>query len=477
MRKYIFFLFGCVVFLNTSMLYAQQKIEVSAFYSDYFLKYVDKTDNVFDRLPDSTWTTSPYVQVRIRHHIPASNCHQDYKFRSLHLFDELAPFIFFHAAQLKTDNSLFRCTGAKDMAIKVNSHPHNNKELSYSYLSLTTSMLFDNSFPQAFYGMGDIHSWYMTSDSARENLRIEFNVDQSLFHFRCSKPLLKDGYKTVLDVSAKEVNPSFYLFYLPAYNHQTNMTGNRMIDILVENIDKEQSDTTHIIYRQQKVVPIKRVMKAVEIIDKYFGREYSPDSLYVVISDQTMSTITHQDTIRTVFSRVHQEGKYALLLFHTKHFYEHTLIHELIHTYLKGFPKNEKQLFEHYVFSEAMVEYLASYLYEHQMNELVFEKKEKNMEKNGYTALKAKRLIENNPENEISVNGDEEDKSWIYYDYIPNRMHQYALKTGREEEFARAVAQYLLTLNEKKSPNFDDFSSYMKHAKFRNIKDVFFKFN
>lgn len=329
--------------------------------------------------------------------------------------------------------------------------------------------------------MGDMHSWYMTSDSARENLRIEFNVDQSLFHLRCSKPLLRDEGRSILNIPAKNTIPSFYLFYLPAYNHQTNMTGNRTIDILVENIDREQSDTTHIIYRQltseQKMEPMKKVAKVVEMLDSYLGKERSPDSLYVVVSNQIMSTITHQDTIRTVFSRVHQEGKYALLLFHTKHFYEHTLIHELIHTYLKGFPKNEKQLFEHYVFSEAMVEYLASYLYENQMNELVFEKKEKNMEKNGYTALRAKRIIENNPENEVSVTGDEEDKSWIYYDYIPNKMHQYALKTGREEEFARAVAQYLLTLNEKKSPNFDDFSSYMKHAKFRNIKDVFFKFN
>lgn len=481
MRKQILFLLGCLTWLNTFSLCAQQKIEVSAFYSDYFLKYVDKTDNVFDKLPDSTWTTSPYVQVRIKHHISASDCHQDYKFRSLHLFDELAPFVFFHAAQLKTDDSVFHCTGAKDMAIKVNSHPRNNKELSYSYLSLTTSMLFDNSFPQAFYGMGDMHSWYMTSDSTQENLRIEFNVDQSLFHLRCSKPLLKDGYRAVLGISAKEVNPSFYLFYLPAYVHQTNMTGNRMVDMLVENIDKEQSDTAHVIYRQltpkQKAEPIRRVMKAVDVIDKYFGREYSPDSLYVVVSDQTMSTITYQDTIKTVFSRAHQEGKYALLLFHTEDFYEHTLLHELIHTYLRGFAKNENCLFEHYVFSEAMVEYLASYIYENQMHSLVFEKKKENMEKNECTSLKAERLINNNPENEIVVADDGEDKSWIYYDYIPYKMHRYALKTGREEEFARMVAQYLLTLDEKKSPSFDDFSSYMRRANFRNIKKLFFKFD
>lgn len=96
--KNIFIVF-IIFFCSNCKIEAQQKITVSAFYSDYVAKY--------DKLPDSTWSLSQYVQVRIEHEFPKKSRISDYRFKNTHITADLAANFVFSSIILETSKGKF----------------------------------------------------------------------------------------------------------------------------------------------------------------------------------------------------------------------------------------------------------------------------------------------------------------------------------------------------------------------------------
>ena len=71
----------------------------------------------------------------------------------------------------------------------------------------------------------------------------------------------------------------------------------------------------------------------------------------------------------------------------------------------------------------------------------------------------------------IFVDSDPANSSfWIYYDFFPMRLHNYALKGEYDEKtFVRDLINYMIVTE---SPSFNHFSTCMKEKGYKNIDKV-----
>lgn len=452
--------------LLTCLSVAQENIEVSAFYTDAFRQPMAKID--------TTWTYNP-IQVKIRHFIPSSKKETQYKFQHRHFTEQIVSDVFFRNVGLKVNDSLFAFKGTEQLINEINKHWMYEKEIFYSYNSAWAVPLGYTYFPQVFYAMSDTHSWCATNQLDNDSIQITFNVDSSLFYLRCSVHTQKNRNRFTTGLCTKGI-PSFFLFYSPAYIHHNIAHKGRILDLLSENVDSNRSKSYDIFYQDtsnRQDLSLKRFLKVIDLFDREYPYSCAPDSIYIVSSNQKCSFVMGTDTIKYVFNRAFRDKNYALLLMDSKDFNSHTLLHELLHIYFPGFPKNENNLYQHYIFAESLVEYIAAYWSEREFSDTVFVKKKNKMLQKKQSIDKVKNLITPLMENEIEFGENGEDKTWIYYDFVPCRLHDYASKAGKENKFVHTVATYLLSLNKNREPNFDDFVSYLKGNDFCNIREIF----
>ena len=463
--KNIFIMF-IIFFCSNCKIEAQQKITVSAFYSDYVAKY--------DKLPDPRWSNNLFVQVRIKHEFEKYGESVDYKFQRNHFITDLVPGFVFSNFTLKKNQDLFRPLLTSELTQIINNMQDGPVELSYTF---DIPAAFGTKYPaQSFYALPNIQSWFLSDKNNKDTITVIFDIDTSLFYIRCSKPISYIDDKPSFKFTYNEKEPSFYLFYLPAYKHFTIQDENRSIDLLVDNIDSARSchRSTIEYYENNPVrdsLTILRLRQAISALDGAFGKNVSPDSLYIVKSPQSEKITMGQVVREFTTSWAHLHNKYSLFLIDNELFETHGLMHELMHGYVKTFMVDDE--YEHNFFKESLVEYLTAYLYETVFRESVYKDKQDRMLLNEKTKEKAHKLLKISKVNALSFEGKEYDTSWIYYDLLPCRLHEYAERNGNEERFVETIISYMKKLDENHAPSFKEFSEYMKENGFKKMNNVY----
>ena len=449
---------------------AQQKITVSAFYSDYVAK--------FDRMPDTLWSHDPYIQIRILHEFSGKKRKSNYDFKNKHYTLNFVSGAILGAIELETATGTYHPGIPSRMLDIMNDTAQIPMSLSYTY-SLP-SVYGIKYWPQAFYA-NPYHeqSWYVIDKNNIDSIYIEFNINPSLFYLRTSKPLYYVDRKPMMKLMSNELEPSFYLFYLPAYNHYTFEEDGKFIDLLVENIDSSKSEKYGKIeyydsFKERDSLGIERMKSTKKCLDEWFGRESSPDTLYIVKSIQS-KRLRWGDFSRLVTSSwAERVGGYSLLCIDSEFYFTTTMMHELMHCYVKKFSiEDMNDDYEINFFKESLIEYLTCFLYNRQFGATTFSEKEEFMRGKEKTIAKARNLLKKNKNNSVSFAGEDHDTYWIYYDLLPCRLHEYAERNGNEERFVETIISYLKKLDENHAPSFKEFSEYMKENGFRNVDGIY----
>lgn len=443
-------------------------IEVTAFYSDFVYQY--------DTIPDKSWTYHPFVQLRIKQTFEKDEQPGTFYFRHNFFINDIIPDLTIKNIVIETDSGTYFADGASDLIKKINRNDYGIlRQITYSmhpFFGLGIKYI-----PQALYAMPSMtQSWFVSNKKNKTPLHASFNIDPSLFYIRCSKPANEQAAgKTTVCFDPDEEEPAFYLFYLPAYRHITYKEDKRTVDLLVENIDTALTQEKTIVYKAPDIKECdkttERLRKTITSLDKYIGRAASPDSIFIVRSNQTLYRKMGDVETKAVFSRTHKNDKYVLILLDNNDYDTHVLTHEILHAYFKDIHKDSTNLYEYYFFSESLVEYLACQIYEETFKDTVFENKVYKMLENSQDRKKARELLKRSEENAVSLAGSEQNTSWIYYDLLPLRLKMYAKEEcDNEETFYMTVINYLQTLRSDKQPSFDDFCKFMRKRGFKDIE-------
>lgn len=462
--KNIFIMF-IIFFCSNCKIEAQQKITVSAFYSDYVAKY--------DKLPDPSWSCGMFVQARILHEFYLSKNNSHYRFPTEHFIANLAPGAIFSNIVVETDKQTFKPRLPNELVDIMNNPDYIPRSVSYSF---APPLSYCAKYPvQALYVAPTFQSWYLADKNNVDTIDVEFNIEPTLFYLRTSRPVSYVNRKPTMRFLSNEIEPSFYLFYLPAYNHYTLNDDGVFIDILIENIDSTKTDRRDIVYNKDYIerdsLDIERLKSVRCCLDTWIGKDCSPDTLYVVKSPLSQKITMGKMTRTFTTSWAHTHDKFSSFFIDSDLFYTHSMMHELMHCYVKRFQAGD--VYEQNFFKESLIEYLTCFLYDSLFSVTTFSDKIEKMEKDGQTIKIARKLLKTNKSNGISFGGKEYDTNWIYYDLLPCRLHEYAERNGNEERFVETIISYLKKLDENNAPSFKEFSEYMKENGFRNVDGVY----
>ena len=464
MMKKLSFILLAVAFALNAMPSPKHDIEVTAFYSDFIYKY--------DSLPDNRWAHHPFVQLRIRQTFNDDGKTDTYRFKHYSWLNDLVPDYTVSNATIYTDSGIYHAKGAGELIKRINERDYGTlRQVTYSMA--TQEGLGVKYIPQALYAMPTFdtaQSWLISGDSTKDSLRISFNIDPTLFYIRSSKRIKETDGTAEISFGTNEEEPAFYLFYLPAYKHFEYKEDGRVVDLLAEQVDSAKSGPETIVYKQPDAAEDKRIekrlKKTISALDKYIGRDASPDSIFVIKSCQALYRKMGDVETRATFSRAHRDNKYSLILLDNSDYETHTLMHEMLHTYMPDITKDNDRLYEFGFFSESLVEFLTCRFYRETFGENVFDQKIRDMLENKQDRKKARELLRENQSNGVSLAGKEKNTSWIYYDLLPLLIEVYAEDSGREQDFTTTVIDYLKKPDNE--PSFKSFDVFMKERGFND---------
>ena len=157
----------------------------------------------------------------------------------------------------------------------------------------------------------------------------------------------------------------------------------------------------------------------------------------------------------------------SVLLMDQEMFYQHTLLHEMLHfvignqqTYQKDISNQELNFF-----TESVTEYLAKYLFgKYIVHKNMFVDSIEHCPINWTMLKKAKRSIRAN--NSVSVgtknSNEAANTAWVYYDLLPILIHQLAASNQVDEKkFAQSI-YYYVRRSDKQQQSLQHFFSYLK---------------
>ncbi len=450
---------------------AQEKIIVSPFYSREYYDY-DKND-----LMDARWTMSPF-QLRITQIYGEDSTNwNDSLFSRGHFYARLIPDYFF--TNLKVDTG----SGFQDADIYTfndsTMRRDNIQRISYSYKSPTSDMM-QESEEYSFYVIPPRDRWYATSSQNTDSIQIVFNADTTLFHIRASKPLaVNDDGQYTMTVASGEGMPSFYLFYAPAYLYKQGGINGHTVDALyfTMNMKKcKQGKKFRFIKEKQPFDYWNRIKQVLMVLDKAFGTKQAPQRMSLVFSPQTARDYVVNPKIGASFSLAQMlSPEHSLVLLHYPELKTNTFVHEMIHCYVNKptDTRSNASALASTIIGESFVEYLSIYLSDGLLGDKTdyYKEKRKAIRKKKLTDRNVRDMIKKSTDNYVSLKNHKGDTSWIYYDLIPLRMHEYAQSIGREGEFARAVADYLVHVDKEKQIDLDNYVQFMESRGFTGVLD------
>lgn len=316
----------------------------------------------------------------------------------------------------------------------------------------------------------------MKSDKENDTIDVFFNIDPLSFYIRTNYLGEVDDMGRLHDtIYPNEEDLDFYIFYKPAYQHFSKQINNgRNLDFLFENVNDSlcSMEPYNLEYYPTDNVARNRydtVLKALNTVEDVFGTNFFPKEMKIVVNSQKNYMIGGTSTDnRVVFSmsRLQPKDLYGIVLLDHSALSSQTLIHELLHTGVPHISATNPQLF---FFRESIIEYVASYLYNKEIDNSkdVFLDYEKEINKFSKKPSDIKLLLSNN---QNSVSSDFKNSSfWVYYLYFPVQLYNYAKEKYDESKFITDMMEYI-----KGTPSDDlsltSFSKFMKKKGYKNIE-------
>lgn len=471
-----------VAFCHSQILFSKEHIEVSAF-------YIHPSD--FRQLEPTPKDYTPNcVQVRVIHTFDKNVSLADYHFPKIGsgLAEMASDMLIFANMRINTGNG-WKTVSCKDFGKEENRN-RTFRQIAYSYTPGndcaigSNGLTNDNHIAPALYTQSSKGNWHVIpKDKIKsDTLDIYFNIDPSLFYLRTNKPAQEDDMgRYHLTVTPQDNLTDFYLFYLPSYKHLLKNIGTEgnKLDFLFENVNDSlcvmNEQKVEVCYYPNDSVAKERFDYATTTVNKiadHIGWNHIPKGLRIVLSSQAINMSNGNEQQKAVFSLANTDklSNYGLLLFDHSMFYGKTLTHELLHTCFPSMIGDKSNTNDNF-FKESVVEYIASYIYQN-MNDTkdVFGEHQRIVDK----YFKSRRLLKEILSGEHCVAVSSDDKSntfWIYYDYFPLRMHNYAKSQGGDMKLYKNLVDYL-TLTNPADYTFSSLSSFLKSRGYKGVEKM-----
>lgn len=492
MRKSIHILsiifIGIWFFAAPLLLFGQQRVVISPFYSDYA--------TLTDSLPQG-WSLSPYIQLGVKIDFPRKttlSSLKQYQFENSSYFSAvLRPFIpvTLQYGHLRWNNLNLTNWNTLELGKQERQYVETAQEcfsLSYNDCSFIAGALVNNSgIPSFSYihneGWGTL---LPINTQKKDTTTYILHINPSLFYLLTDKGLV-DLYTTEkIIIPPNEKYPSLFLFYRPIYEHKTIEYKGLNVTLLAENerqaarlYHKLSLDTIGKPFNKyfptvSTLIPddsvIYRALKAIDSLTS-FSKENQKHNIAIVKTGLnfrvSMGKSENLDSLSGNFSLKSD----SVLLMDQEMFYQHTLLHEMLHfvignqqTYKKDISAQEVNFF-----AESITEYLAKYLFgKYIVHKNVFADSIEHSPINLTMLKKAKRSLRAN--NSISVgtknSNEAASTAWVYYDLLPILVHQLALSSKVDEQtFAKSI-YYYVKWSDKQRQSLQHLLSYLKEQGF-----------
>lgn len=468
-------------------LFGQQRVVVSPFYSDYA--------TLTDSLPRG-WSLSPYIQLGVKidfsRETTLSSLKQYHFENSSYFSTVLRPFIpiSLQYGHLKWDNLNLTNWNTLELEKQERQYVETAQEyfsLSYNDCSFIAGTLVNNrgipSFSYIHYeGWGTL---LPINTQKRDTTTYILHINPSLFYLLTDKGLV-DLYTTEkIIIPPNEKYPSLFLFYKPIYEYKTIKYKGLNVKLLAEN---EMQATK--LYRKLSLDTIGQpsnqcspkvsvstpddsiIYRALSAIDSLTGFSKENQKHIAIVKTglnfrASMGRSEDLDSLSANFSLKLD----SVLLMDQEMFYQHTLLHEMLHfvignqqTYQKDISNQELNFF-----TESVTEYLAKYLFgKYIVHKNMFVDSIEHCPINLTMLKKAKRSIRAN--NSVSVGTKDSNEAantaWVYYDLLPVLIHQLAASSQVDEKkFAQSI-YYYVRRSDKQQQSLQHFFSYLKEQGF-----------
>ncbi len=313
--------------------------------------------------------------------------------------------------------------------------------------------------------------------SGASNYFVQYNCTQQSWHFTCPSMTVRDirfdfpENETWLFVSSRKSNgnangPDFYLLSRPYYDTAKIYTDS--LDITLYYNKGVRTDTVSE-HRNGSEVLVKKILPGhrnirelndsicrtlpskVKFLLEIFGRTETPP---LHIADAGLWKEDMEGN-RFAWGLTDKCGDTAFLIaVDTSMFYDHSLLHEIIHTFMDASKFGEQD----YFLSESLVEYLAVYTAysDPALRDSVFRKKLTAYNQYAGKAVEAQLSIFSLKDNAAYLDGNGGGSFMTVYQKAPYLIHRLARTMG-EENFVVLLKKFYREARDKDTLGFPDF--------------------
>lgn len=431
-------------------------VHIKPYYSDYMM--------TSETLPDSSWTVHPLLQVQFIETIPSEFINQR---DTLSLFvNELyckslySPLIFPSVTiDYHEKFPIYSFKYAPSPKWKISEQWKDYARIRYSYVSMF-NLGMNRYLSPTYFMQADELSYFFARGRGDDKLRLSIDAPDFLFYFRSDKELERD----TIDCDLRRITttvaeaPSLFIMYKLGFWHEQDTVADIPVDLLWERVDTEHSyvnsDSCKLVYlppdqKGSVNTGIERLKRVLPVIKKTMASlEKSPNKIEFIVAN--MEQKRYELRYSFAFSRRSPAGK-GLISISPEDFKQTELVHEIMHLYTPKIADSVSWLtpYERFLLSEALVEYLASYIDEVTTSSKSFIEKEKRIEDKGYTSTLASKVSKF--KQNITAEKTEESSNWLYYTYVPYQIHKTAIKCfGGDEKMVQRVVEFLKQCEDQK---------------------------
>lgn len=452
---YLFFLFPLSVLAQSNLPFQGFDVHIKPYCSDYLM--------TSETLPDSSWTVHPLLQVQFIETIPREFINQR---------DTLSPYVnqlyrkslygvlIFPSVTIDYHEKfpIYSFEYASSPKWKISEQWKDYARIRYSYASIF-NLGMNRYLSPTYFMQADELSYFFARGRGDDKLRLSIDVPDFLFYFRSDKEFERDTIDSDLRRITTTVAeaPSLFIMYKPGFWHEQDTIADIPVDLLWERVDTEHyanADSCKLVYlpddkKESVTTGIERLRQVIPMITKttaLLGK--SPSKIEFIVSN--MEQKRYELKYIFAFSRRSPAGK-GLISISPEDFKQTELVHEIMHLYTPKIADSVSWLtpYERFLLSEALVEYLASYIDEVTTSSKSFIEKEKRIEDKGYTSTLASKVSKF--KQNITAEKTEESSNWLYYTYVPYQIHKTAIKCfGGDEKMVQRVVEFLKQCEDQK---------------------------
>ena len=449
----LFFLFPLALLAQP---FQEFDVHIKPYYSDYMM--------TSETLPDSSWTVHPLLQVQFIETIPSEFINQR---DTLSLFvnelycKSLYSSLIFPSVTIDYHEKfpIYSFEYASSPKWKISEQWKDYARIRYSYVSMF-NLGMNRYLSPTYFMQADELSYFFARGRGDDKLRLSIDVPDFLFYFRSDKEFERD----TIDCDLRRITttvaeaPSLFIMYKLGFWHEQDTVADIPVDLLWERVDTEHSyvnsDSCKLVYlppdqKGSVNTGIERLKRVLPVIKKTMASlEKSPNKIEFIVAN--MEQKRYELRYSFAFSRRSPAGK-GLISISPEDFKQTELVHEIMHLYTPKIADSVSWLtpYERFLLSEALVEYLASYIDEVTTSSKSFIEKEKRIEDKGYTSTLASKVSKF--KQNITAEKTEESSNWLYYTYVPYQIHKTAIKCfGGDEKMVQRVVEFLKQCEDQK---------------------------